>query len=242
MIAVIALFVCALTSVIYLSIHNYSHALDNTPVVFIISLAGQLVALFGVLATFIEPFISDRLYATQKNAEKKDALQVDLSIELKEDNYVLFTALAKNNGDNNMSVTTANIYIERGLEKNIYDNSGNLCAVKAEFPFILELEKNNSGKCTKPCHLCVACLENDNKYPDHILDKRFQNLFRTCIEMRHLTTVSVQMIGPTETFTEDSLMQITNAGVYRATFITLYESAPFCSCAVKEFYIANNTN
>lgn len=106
------------------------------------------------------------------------------------------------------------------------------------FPFILEHREDLNGR--PDCVLCKKCFRDHNySYPDELVSKD-DDLVRTHEPLEHLSKKSIKYIMPKEKFSEDIIIQFTKAGVYRATFFVGMKGDADCSCATKQFYIAED--
>ena len=200
------------------------------------------ITLAGVFVAMSVPFISNKLCNRREQKNKKAVYQIEILVTILPDNYVRFSASIQNVGEKTIVTKTSNLYIDQGVATPLTNDRdcSDVGAVCFMFPFILEhRQKNTDGR--PDCVLCKKCFrENDYSYPEEIVASGIKgngNLLRTHIVLDHLSHKSVQYINPSEKFSEDVVIQISNAGVYRVTLFVGTEGDADCECATKQFYI-----
>ena len=210
-----------------------------------LTLAGALIA-FGI--PFVENKLQQRETSKQReldNACKSTVYQIDIQVDTTlPDNMVRFSAYIENVGDKSIETKISNLYIDQGIPAQVTNDrdSSDVGAKRFIFPFILEHREYIEGR--PDCVLCKKCFRDNNySYPEEIVSptiKGHSRLLRTHIELDHLSHKSIQYINPKEKFSEDVVVQISEAGVYRVTLFVGTEGEADCSCATKQFYIPNS--
>lgn len=229
----------------------------------LITLVGVVVAVFNSI--FDRKFkkkqeLEKREYEKQlqddvRNYEKQikeNSLQslyrIDINVTTLQKNTVLFSASIENVGDKVIVPKISNLYIDQGIKldignKIIVNEKEVTGATYYEFPFILQ---HNIKEGRPDCILAEKCKVNKLEYPEECIDKIFKQddkkLYRTNIELEHLSEKSIKYINSKEKFSEDVVMQFSSSGVYRVTFIVTtqqdknYPDAD-CQCATKQFFV-----
>ena len=199
-----------------------------------------VVTLIGVFVAFSVPFIDNALQNYKHIHNLQTVYKIDVTVQTLENNYVLFSATIENVGDTIIETDISNLYIDQG-EKTPLTNDRNSSASGAyyfKFPFILEHRDDVDGR--PDCVLCKKCFREHNySYPDELVNKD-DDLVRTHESLDHLSKKSIKYSMPKEKFSEDIIIQFSKAGVYRATLFVGTKGAADCSCATKQFYIAND--
>lgn len=208
----------------------------NEEIVVAITLCGTLVALSV-------PFIERLIAEWDKSTVYQIEIQVDTSLK---DNVVLFSASIQNVGDKLITLTTANLYIDEGVENplpdDLFQTKEGGTATYFDFPFILE-HKQNSPDGRPDCVICHKCFRGrDESYPKEVLAGVHNSGKRlhTHKVLEHLSEKSIKYISPNEKFTEDVLVRFTKAGAYRVTLFVGMAGKADCMCATKQFYIARD--
>lgn len=201
------------------------------------------VTLFGVVVALSVPFIERIIKELDKTTVYQIEINVDTSLQ---DNVVLFSASIQNVGEKIITLTTANLYFDEGVENPMKDDSyqsqEGATASYFDFPFILE-HKQNSPDGRPDCVICHKCFRGrDESYPKEVLTGVHADAKRlhTHKVLDHLSDKSIKYISPKEKFTEDVLVRFTKAGAYRVTLFVGMAGKADCMCATKQFYIARD--
>ena len=199
-----------------------------------------VITLIGVLVAFSVPFIDNALQDYKHKHSLQTVYKIDVTVQNLENNYVHVSATIENVGDTIIETDISNLYIDQG-EKTVLTNDRNSSASGAYFfgfPFIFEHRGDVDGR--PDCVLCRKCFKDHNyNYPDELVNKD-DCLVRTHKQLDHLSNKSIKYIMPKEKFSEDVIIQFSKAGVYRATLFVGIKGDADCSCATKQFYIAND--
>lgn len=238
---VIVCFICALALILFGLIGvpwlgKHVSAWGNAEILTVVTLAGVVIALS---VPFIEKSIADR--------DKSTVYQIDIHVDTSlKDNVVLFSASIQNVGEKIITLTTANLYfdegLERGLPDDLYQTKDGSTATYFDFPFILE-HKQNSPDGRPDCVICHKCFRGrDESYPKEVLKGEHADgrLLHTHKLLDHLSEKSIKYICPKEKFTEDVLVRFPKAGAYRVTLFVGMDGMADCMCATKQFYIARD--
>ena len=201
------------------------------------------ITFVGVVVALSVPFI-ERLIA---GLDKSTVYQIDIKVDTSlKDNVVLFSASIQNVGDKKISLTTANLYFDEGVESSLpddlYQSKEGSTATYFDFPFILE-HKQNSPNGRPDCVICHKCFRGrDESYPREVLNGVHNNgkALHTHKVLDHLSEKSIKYISPKEKFTEDILVRFPKAGAYRVTLFVGMAGKADCMCATKQFYIARD--
>ena len=203
------------------------------------------ITLCGVVVALSVPFIQRLIVELDKPTVYQIDIHVDTSLK---DNVVLFSASIQNVGDKTITLTTANLYFDEGVESpmtdDLYKTEEGSTATYFDFPFILE-HKQNSQDGRPDCVICHKCFRGrDESYPKEVLTGVHADgkLLHTHKLLDHLSEKSIKYICPREKFTEDILVRFPKAGAYRVTLFVGMAGKADCMCATKQFYIARDYN
>lgn len=180
----------------------------------------ELIAVCAVVATMIGITVQLILYGLNLRRAQKSRLELDVATH---GTLARITCSFENTGMKRIIPKNVYLFVDQGKEK-----QGVLC-----FPFMLRHETGEND-----CVLSKRCKAGGLvEFPHELRDKdEFANEYSHLVFLKHLSSESILFVDPGEKFSEDAVLRLPKAGVYRATVVFTATNAD-CTCATRQFIL-----